>query len=477
MCRKAQQRSGKGGKMAGTAIKNVGSNSVVNVQMADMVTSAKQNAGIGFQAVWNKTQNNARDNAQAADTANSNRTQAGRNDVRRGESLRNSGRQRDNVKDVPEEDKTVADDSPDTGDLEKIQEVVGTVVQNLIQQITDTFPVSEEELQGVMDDLGMTEMDLADPAKLSELLMTVSGAQDSFALITDENLYNDVKGILDLQKELTGQAQEELQVTPEKWQEIIPQAAQETVTEPVITVEVEDEDTNAIAKPVDNAEQIPASEQETQTEEAVPVQSAQEEKAKDSGNKHENASGGQQGNLLLQNLKQDSFLSGLQQAAQADAAQTTDTQDIMRQIMDYMKVSVKADSSDLEMQLHPQSLGTLHVQVASKNGVVTANFITQNETVKTALESQMVQLKESFAEQGVKVEAIEVTVQTHQFEQNLEQGRGSGSNQENEAGVSRKRTRRINLNDAALHEEPQTEEDRIAADMMSANGNTVDFTA
>ena len=43
--------------------------------------------------------------------------------------------------------------------------------------------------------------------------MAVSGAQDSFALLTDENLYNDVKGIMDLQKELTGQAQEELQRT------------------------------------------------------------------------------------------------------------------------------------------------------------------------------------------------------------------------------------------------------------------------
>ena len=70
----------------------------------------------------------------------------------------------------------------------------------------------------------------------------------------------------------------------------------------------------------------------------------------------------------------------------------------MRQIMDYMKVSVKADSSELEMQLHPQSLGTLHIQMASRNGVVTANFIAQNETVKAALESQMVQLKENFAE-------------------------------------------------------------------------------
>ena len=109
--------------------------------------------------------------------------------------------------------------------------------------------------------------------------------------------------------------------------------------------------------------------------------------------------------------------------------------------------------------------------------MVTANFITQTETVKAALESQMVQLKESFAEQGVKVEAIEVTVQTHSFEQNLEQGRGNQSDQESGAGVSRRRTRRINLNTAFAEDEPQTEEDRIAADIMSANGNTVDFTA
>ena len=127
------------------------------------------------------------------------------------------------------------DDSLDAKDLEKVQEVVGTVVQNLIQQITDTFSVSEEELQATMEDLGMTEVDLTDPGKLNELLMAVSGAQDSFALLTDENLYNDVKGIMDLQKELTGQAQEELQLSPEKWQEAVTQITQETVAEPVIT--------------------------------------------------------------------------------------------------------------------------------------------------------------------------------------------------------------------------------------------------
>lgn len=450
--------------MAGTTIKGVGNDG--NVQIRDMVTAAKQNAGTGFQAVWNKTQNNAQT------TGNGGRTTDGRNGVRRGETLRTGDRQRDHLAGTQEKSDVKAEDS-DAKDLEKVQEVLGTIVQNLIGQITDTFSVSEEELQGVMDELGMTETDLMDPVQLNELLMAVSGAEDSFALLTDEELYGNVKSILDLQKDLTGQAQEELQLTPEKWQDAVTKVVTE---EPVITVEVEDHATDAAERSQSDVE-LPTVEQEPEEKIQAPVQNTQEEKTKDSGNRHESQTTGQQGNLLLQNLKEENFLSGLQQASQTEGTQTTDTQDIMRQIMDYMKVSVKADGSDLEMQLHPQSLGTLHVQVASKNGVVTANFITQNETVKAALESQMVQLKESFAEQGVKVEAIEVTVQTHSFEQNLEQGRGNQSDQESGAGVSRRRTRRINLNTAFAEDEPQTEEDRIAADIMSANGNTVDFTA
>lgn len=84
----------------------------------------------------------------------------------------------------------------------------------------------------------------------------------------------------------------------------------------------------------------------------------------------------------------------------------------------------------------------------------------------------MVQLQEQFEEQGIKVEAIEVTVQTHEFEQNLEQGRGRNQ-QEPE---KRNRTRRINLNDSLVMEAME-EEDALAAEMMAASGSTVDYTA
>lgn len=453
--------------MAGTTIRGVENSG--NMQMPDMVTAAKQNAGTGFQAVWNKTQSSA----QTANASTNNRNRTDHSDVRRGDSLKNGDRQRDNLVHASD-DKGRDVEKTDTKDLEKAQEVLGTIIQNLIGQITGTFSISEEELQGIMDDLGMTKMDLTDPASLNELLMNISGAQDSFALLTDENLYDNVKGIMNLQNELVGQAQEDLNVTSEEWQQTVAGIAQETVAEPVITVEMDDTvNTTAGSQTGETAILM----QEPEILENQAAQNTQGEKAGDFGEKQEHAANGEHGNLLLQNLKEGNFLTQLQQTAQTEEAGPVDTQDIMRQIMDYMKVSVKPDSSDLEMQLHPQSLGTLHIQMAAKNGVVTANFITENETVKAALESQMVQLKENFTEQGIKVEAIEVTVQTHPFEQNLEQGRDGSGSREAEAGVGKRRTRRINLNTAFAEEEPQTQEDRIAADMMSANGNTVDFTA
>ena len=453
--------------MAGTTIRGVENSG--NVQMPDMATAAKQNAGTGFQAVWNKTQSSA----QTANASTNNRNRTDHSDVRRGDSLKNGDRQRDNLVHASD-DKGMDIEKTDAKDLEKAQEVLGTIVQNLIGQITGTFSISEEELQGIMDDLGMTKMDLTDPASLNELLMNISGAQDSFALLTDENLYGNVKGIMNLQNELVGQAQEDLKLAPEEWQQTVAGIAQKTVAEPVITVEMDDTVNTAAGSQTGEAA-IPMQEPEILENQAA--QNTQGEKAGDFGEKQEHAANGEHGNLLLQNLKEGNFLTQLQQTAQTEEAGPVDTQDIMRQIMDYMKVSVKPDSSDLEMQLHPQSLGPLHIQMAAKNGVVTANFITENETVKAALESQMVQLKENFTEQGIKVEAIEVTVQTHQFEQNLEQGRDGSGSREAEAGVGKRRTRRINLNTAFAEDEPQTEEDRIAADMMSANGNTVDFTA
>ena len=156
--------------------------------------------------------------------------------------------------------------------------------------------------------------------------------------------------------------------------------------------------------------------------------------------------------------------------------QSMQTEDIMNQIMDYMKINLKADMQQMELQLHPASLGTVNVQIASTDGAITAQFTTQNETVRAVIETQLIQLKEQFEEQGIKVDAVEVTVANHEYGQQFSQ---DNAETDRKQGKSAKSTRRINLDE--IDEEAELvemeESERITVEMMQANGNTVDYTA
>ena len=192
-------------------------------------------------------------------------------------------------------------------------------------------------------------------------------------------------------------------------------------------------------------------------------------KGRSDGNEHT-------GNAFYDALVQDGA-----QVQEAEAPQqvqgffSSQTQDIMDQIMDYMKIQLKPGMDQLEMQLHPASLGNVHIQITSKGGEVTAQFQVQNETVKAAIESQIVELKESLKDQGIKVEAVQVTVENHGFESNLWQGQGRGQDESSQNG--KRSPRRINLNDLdALFEEEASEEELLSARVMEMNGNTVDYT-
>ena len=60
--------------------------------------------------------------------------------------------------------------------------------------------------------------------------------------------------------------------------------------------------------------------------------------------------------------------------------------------------------------------------VSVREGVITAQISTENEQVKRALEGQLSTLRENIEQQGIKVEAVEITVQTNAFEANQQFG-------------------------------------------------------
>jgi len=149
----------------------------------------------------------------------------------------------------------------------------------------------------------------------------------------------------------------------------------------------------------------------------------------------------------------------------------------MEQIVNQMKVTISPETTSMEMQLNPENLGKVYVNISSEEGVINAQFRATNEIVKEALETQIATLRENLNQAGVKVDAIEVTIASHEFERNLEQNH---HNPEDAQGTQNEQTtKRRNISVDSLDELSgvMTEEETLVAQMMKDNGNSVDFTA
>ncbi len=476
----------------GTIGKDVGS-VLMNLQAA----SGSRNTvdASGFQKVWNRQMNGNAAEENAAGAAG-NQTKSEKNALKstQGGQAQDAGRPEDHygadrIRNLQEsQDQTAEEIQPE--DLEEAMEVLGAAAMDLMQRIADVFGITVEELGQAMDDLGMKSLDVFDASALGALLLKLGGGEDSYALITDETLYGNYRMLMESMQNVLKTNADELGLTEDELQQLLKQHVRKDVQPEELLPVVEEalpEESDAAGGKEDPTMRLAGEKEISLTQESAggmeeealqPGWSARnqgggqtengrhEERPSDRGTQHEN--------VYVQSFRAEQFVpnAGQTQQLHFGSAWDTDTQNIMNQIMDHMKLHLNEDTKSLEMQLHPESLGTLHVQIASKGGVVTANFITQNEAVKAALESQMLQLKESFEEQGVKIEAIEVMVQTHEFERNLEQGRG----RQQQEPQKRSRARRINLNDPVMMEELD-EEEELAAKVMAANGSTVEYTA
>ena len=156
---------------------------------------------------------------------------------------------------------------------------------------------------------------------------------------------------------------------------------------------------------------------------------------------------------------------------------STDTSELIDQIVDNIRLNVSQDTTSIEMQLNPENLGRVYVHLSAKEGTVNAQLTATNEVVKEALEAQIVTLKENLNQAGVKVDAVEITVSSHGFERNLEQDQ-SREEQEGEYQEAAAKQRRRNINMSSMDELAgvMTEEETLVAQMMRDNGNSVDMT-
>ena len=197
-----------------------------------------------------------------------------------------------------------------------------------------------------------------------------------------------------------------------------------------------------------------------------------EENANAGNNKEFNNDRESKSELYLNENGMESIVSNLKNTI-TDNILTEDgiADKIIKQITDDIRLYAKADTTSLEIQLEPETLGKVGITVTSKAGTITAQLVVQNEVAKEAIESQMATLKESFASQDIKVDAVEVTIASKEFEQNLDKGAGNSSEQN-----ENKRRKHISTEELAEINGTATDKETSIDNVLKEMGTTVNYS-
>ena len=390
---------------------------------------------------------------------------------------------------VTEDDVHSEDLSPE--EVDALNEAASEVISNIATELD----VTEDEVLSAIDELGLSPVSVLNADNISDIVTTLSGESDPIALITNEELFNTVTDlttmvdatVADLAEDMdieisdvvsmVEQAEVQLSNTPEMQMSVNADSdlTADTVKEPEgFRVSITSQRENITVKTDDKGNVIKTESVEVKEEDFKP------EEEKDMPKHESNAKGEHQdffgqNNQLLDSLANKTEVSSITETPEVPFF-SSETQNIMDQIMDNIHINLKPEMDELEMQLHPASLGNVKINIANKAGEITAEFKVSNETVKEAVESQIIELNKALKDSGIKVSAVEVSVDTSGFDENLWQG-GEDSGSRNDE-PERRRPRRINLNDLdALFADEATDEEKLAASMMEVNGNTVDYQA
>ena len=407
---------------------------------------------------------------------------------------------------------TKADRPDNVQKAQELQEPYEELKNKVTGAIAEELGISQEELLEIMESLGITFESLLNGDGLKTLMLEVSGGEDMSELLFSDAFQSLSKEIGTLVSDFTAEAD----LTPEEWDQVLAKLEEMTdgqevaeqpadVNESVTVLETSEgeelqegfaagEKQQEVAVNVPKEETKPGQEVQEEVTSKLPVQEETEEMASNTEHKDGETDLSQEAKPGQGQEKKTAFSHETPQSSQVTYQQTqttvnavgdtvvqtvertfVDVQDIMNQISQFTRVTVEQAQTSIEMQLNPAHLGKIYLQVVSKEGMVTAQLAAQNEAVKQALETQAAALKETLTQQGLKVEAVEVTIASHEFEQNLESQdrRKEEENSRREKG-SRRFLTADQLNDLAGS---LSEEDSLAAKIMLENGNSMDMTA
>lgn len=394
---------------------------------------------------------------------------------------------------------------------EDVKDKTDAFAKDVKDAIKDELDVTDEQIEKAMEDLGLQFLDLTDQSNLAALVTKLSGSEDSASLLVSDAFpqivlkVNDLAGGLqedlgismeDLQKmaELVTTDVEEAGTTDNLYESAkATEVTEETMqkTEDVKDTVVAEEATEQVENPTEETIE-PTKTDETDELVTAGSKDVTTEKQTDQG--QEDATDQDTDAFLKQQTKTEihptqdltpmqaespitEFASHMEPTVELPTGESVSVQSIIDQIVEASRTTMDGDKTTVEMLLHPEGLGKVLMEVTEENGQVKAHIYTQNEQVKEALENQMFQLKEQMNQSQTKVQSVEISVGTHEFERNLEAGQQNQEQGQEGQNQRPKKMRNLNMNDLDDLQGLMTQEEELVTKMMRDQGNTVNYTA
>lgn len=336
-----------------------------------------------------------------------------------------------------------------------IDESLLSLMVVLESNIAQTLNISDDALKQAMEELGFESADLLNVDNLKELVLFLNNSQDVTDLLTDENLGTSLQDLL----QMVGQFKEDNSLTDDKLSNIEQQPQPQPVT--LSAEETIQPDNKEI---VNQAPKIIVIREE--------AGNTQAENNNDDSTKDNTSENSKDDMPTL--TPTEAFVHNLAAKPLGDVSYTEQIanvrqmQEITDQIVEKIKITINPGQTTMELQLNPENLGRVNLSVIYKDGIMTAHFTAQNEVVKEALESQMQTLKDSFNTQGLKVEAVEVTVSNFGFE---DQSSGNPGKESKQPGQNNRSFRGID--EFTTNEEPED----ISVGILDETTSSIDFIA
>ena len=392
-----------------------------------------------------------------------------------------------------------------------VKEKTDALAKDVKKVLGEELDVTEEQIKKAMEELGLQFLDLADQSNVASLVAKLTGAECGSELLVSDSfpkIVSQITGLFDALQEDVGIPVEQLQqmmesITDEQT-EMVEQAETKEVLLPDENPGVNqseastkgDEVTDAASETANAAEEMNAPQKGMHETEEADVTERQSEVKTATDQETKNTTEDDGGKSFLEQRQHSAEKANVQETAHMQAidpkvefSETTkpmvelptgervSVQSIIDQIVEASRTTIQSEKTTVEMLLNPEGLGKVLMEVSEENGQVKAHIYTQNEQVKEALENQMFQLKEQMNQAQTKVQSVEISVGTHEFERNLEDGQKGQQEGQPEQDQRARKMRNLNMNQLDDLQGLMTQEEELVVKMMREQGNSVNYTA